>query len=1160
MKIAMATHKRVLSFLLSLAVLLSMLAWASSKNLLSASAEELYNDEHTDVLHVWAEVDRDPLSGKTPTGALFTAWTIEIPDYTFAAGDKLVYDLYTDSDGSPDAIEEYPSAGVCNDADWGYFGEGSYVHGFSKADGSAFRTWKHMEVPIKDESFNKCSLLAGIPSDQGEITRSDAYFDNVRILDVNGEVKYTVFESDAAFSFRYCNAPVQTSRQGARIETAEEAARPETDYLRVSLTGKGKYAWAYAYLPVEEGVTFGEGDYLDYDVYFESRFWEVGGMEIWNLNGVNQDGNPCGVMAGGDNIVGKVNSTWPMDDPNSQMVTVSDSSICSEMHEYWRNVKIPVNLGHVYTTDCKVDFLRIGGLIDDGATITMRLRNIVLKNKDGEIKHSFYNGEAYSSRYDEKDSGNNSNVAYPPYHLAAYEISAYRADGTPIVPLDPAPALELVDRIEALPNAEDLVLEDEAELIAIREAYNKLTVAQKELVTNLSKLAELEARMDLLKNPVVYTPSESYIEFRAKFTPDPDGTLDFAAKYALFGLEKPERDVRLEQGDRLIYETYLDTKTAGIGFLDVAATDGTKAHALGLNGGIQSTSDGFTELRSDFTSQAYLKWYERSLTMGPAFEGKTLDTVFVSAQQGADFQEGPYMAARYRNIRIVGSNGEVKYVFDCDRYYYDDEGRYGSHNQNNKTEKVPSVEKLVISSWDKDDERIENPDGDTEEVTLLSSAADAVVSIDGTYASVGGDTYTVRLPKGTDVTALTPDFTLAKGAAVDKTGPQDFTDPVTYTITSEDGTVKKTLQVKVLLVDESGTDDGEPYLELRVKFTEDPGLALGFGNKYGLISLEPPTGEIVLEEGDILSYDVMLQTYTRGIGYLGIQTDVTRTHLSQGVYYSDWRRGLGIDLMEDAYMKWFNRSLTIGADMAGQKVKSLEVGVNISPESEEAEYLSAAFRNIKLTDSEGNVKYVFDCGRYYFDDSHKYGSYIERNVTQEVESIDEVVLSTYYSNGSRILNPDGASQEVTLLSPETVIAGVAIDGVEGFGSFGNFTVVLPAGTDRSNLTPSFVLPTGATIDKTGPQDFTQGPVTYTVTAEDGVSKGSYTLAVEEEYSGGYDPGSGADPGNEQVPPSSEEEIPPTGEDSRLPAVLLFVGAMAVAVTAMADKTKRAISR
>lgn len=57
----------------------------------------------------------------------------------------------------------------------------------------------------------------------------------------------------------------------------------------------------------------------------------------------------------------------------------------------------------------------------------------------------------------------------------------------------------------------------------------------------------------------------------------------------------------------------------------------------------------------------------------------------------------------------------------------------------------------------------------------------------------------------------------------------------------------------------------------------------------------------------------------------------------------------------------------------------MEATATISPNNEEAAYLSCMYRNIKLVDANGEVKWEFDCDRYYYDGSGRYGSYIEQN-------------------------------------------------------------------------------------------------------------------------------------------------------------------------------------
>ena len=64
-------------------------------------------------------------------------------------------------------------------------------------------------------------------------------------------------------------------------------------------------------------------------------------------------------------------------------------------------------------------------------------------------------------------------------------------------------------------------------------------------------------------------------------------------------------------------------------------------------------------------------------------------------------------------------------------------------------------------------------------------------------------TITVQLPNGVTVTSLTPTIIVSEGAAVDKTDAQDFTNPVKYTVTSEDGKNSTEYTVTVSIASEA---------------------------------------------------------------------------------------------------------------------------------------------------------------------------------------------------------------------------------------------------------------------------------------------------------------------------------------------------------------------
>ena len=68
---------------------------------------------------------------------------------------------------------------------------------------------------------------------------------------------------------------------------------------------------------------------------------------------------------------------------------------------------------------------------------------------------------------------------------------------------------------------------------------------------------------------------------------------------------------------------------------------------------------------------------------------------------------------------------------------------------------------------------------------------------------ISGTSIAVEVPHGTDVTKLKPTITISKDATVSpKSGAQkDFTDSVSYVVTAEDGTTKKTYTVTVTVAD-----------------------------------------------------------------------------------------------------------------------------------------------------------------------------------------------------------------------------------------------------------------------------------------------------------------------------------------------------------------------
>lgn len=98
-------------------------------------------------------------------------------------------------------------------------------------------------------------------------------------------------------------------------------------------------------------------------------------------------------------------------------------------------------------------------------------------------------------------------------------------------------------------------------------------------------------------------------------------------------------------------------------------------------------------------------------------------------------------------------------------------------------------------------------------------------------------TINVDVPNGTDVTALSPDIEISAGALISPVGEQDFTAPVTYTVTAEDGTtVDYTVTITVALSE---------IEVLRVLYEANPSNTLG----WDMTSTNISTWNFVLVEG-----------------------------------------------------------------------------------------------------------------------------------------------------------------------------------------------------------------------------------------------------------------------------------------------------------------------
>ena len=93
---------------------------------------------------------------------------------------------------------------------------------------------------------------------------------------------------------------------------------------------------------------------------------------------------------------------------------------------------------------------------------------------------------------------------------------------------------------------------------------------------------------------------------------------------------------------------------------------------------------------------------------------------------------------------------------------------------------------------------IEETSSEKQIINFVFNSIDNNVLNDDIIAEINNETKTIvfKIPSGTDITALTPTVEISPEANINPTGVQNFSSPVTYTVTAQDGTAS-TYEVRV---------------------------------------------------------------------------------------------------------------------------------------------------------------------------------------------------------------------------------------------------------------------------------------------------------------------------------------------------------------------------
>ncbi|WP_462281485.1 T9SS type A sorting domain-containing protein [Salinivirga cyanobacteriivorans] len=348
-------------------------------------------------------------------------------------------------------------------------------------------------------------------------------------------------------------------------------------------------------------------------------------------------------------------------------------------------------------------------------------------------------------------------------------------------------------------------------------------------------------------------------------------------------------------------------------------------------------------------------------------------------------------------------------------------------------------------------------------------------------------TIDVTMPQGTDLTSLVADFTLSPGATAAVSGTEqvsgttanDFTAPVVYTVTAEDGTTTKnwTVTVNVELSDATEIIDYSIPNQVGSNInTQNQTVEVTMPAGTDLTSLVADftlsTGATATVDGTEQVSGTTANDFTNPVVYTVTAEDGTTTQ--------DWT----VTVQEAAS----NGTDILSYDIPGQEssqINSSEQTVDVvMPAGTDLTNLVAEFTlSPGATATVGGVEQVSGTTANDFTSPVVYTVTAEDDVT----TVDWTVTVTINaSNGTDILSYDIPGQESSQIN----------------ASEQTIDVVMPAGTDLTNLVAEFTLSPGATatvggveqVSGTTANDFTS-PVVYTVTAEDDVTTADWTVTV-----------------------------------------------------------------
>ncbi|MCR1024375.1 DUF5018 domain-containing protein [Cellulophaga baltica] len=434
-------------------------------------------------------------------------------------------------------------------------------------------------------------------------------------------------------------------------------------------------------------------------------------------------------------------------------------------------------------------------------------------------------------------------------------------------------------------------------------------------------------------------------------------------------------------------------------------------------------------------------------------------------------------------------------------------------------------------------------DGTTQVYTVTVSLAPALSSdkditsftIDGETENNSATAFTITLPAGTDVTALSPSITHT-GASINPASgvAQDFINPVEYTVTAADGTTQ-VYTVTVSLAPALSSDKDITSFTIDGETVNNPATAFTITLPAGtdVTALSP---SITQTGASISPASGVTQNFTTPVEYTVTAADGSTQMYSVTVTAPALSSTKAITALTigtvNGTITGTNISLNLpaGTDVTALSPSITHSGVSINPATGAVQDFTSPV-SYTVTAADGTTQmYTVTVTAPALSSTKAITAFTIGTVNGTITGTnisltlpagtDVTALSPSITHSGVSINPasgvvqnftspveytvtaaDGTTQVYTVtvslaapLSSTKDITSFSIDGETVNDPATAFTITLPAGTDVTTLSPS-ITQTGASISPaTGvTQNFTT-PVEYTVTAADGSTQ-VYTVTV-----------------------------------------------------------------